>query len=134
MRLYEIINTPLSAALSYDVKHNKLKVRKKPGLELDAENRRVVAVPTNPAAVTLRMLNRIKKLKRKYEAEQERLTKFRGLMYGGTVRAREQEIEHSRAALDDLQAQIAAEIRASELEQERQEQLDQLAMRYVKRK
>ncbi len=123
MRLYEIINTPLSADSSYDVKHNRLKQRKKPGLELDVANGRVVAVPGQTPKLTLRMLNRIKHLKRRYDAGQERLRKFRGLMYDGSAKAREQEIEQARSALDDLQAQIVAEIRASDLEQECQDRL-----------
>lgn len=134
MRLFEIINTPLNSerSLSYDVKSNRLKWKRKSGLIQDRESGDLISIPAILPKLTLRMVNRMKHLRRRYLAQQEKLTKLRGLMYGGSTKAREQEIEQAQSDLSDLQSQIRQEIEAADLEQERKEYLQQIAMRYVK--
>lgn len=133
MRLFEIINTPISSDLSYDLKHNRLKIRKKPSLVVDRENGRVLSVPNKPPKLTLKHLHRIRLLRRKYVEQKRKLTQLRGLMYGGTARAQQQELEATQAQITDLQSQLAAEVQAAELEQGRKDELNAMTMRYVKR-
>lgn len=135
MRLFEIINTPLNPdhSLNYDVKHNRLKWKKKSSLKQCADTGELISIPPITPKLTLRMVNRIKHLRKKYLVQQEKLTKLRGLMYGGSAQAREQEIEKAQADLSALQAQIQQEIQAAEIEQSRKDSLHQIAMRYVKK-
>ncbi|CUW38697.1 conserved protein of unknown function [Magnetospirillum sp. XM-1] len=119
MRLYEIIQTPLSADLSYDVKFNRLKVCKKPSRSVDHENERVVAIPNQPPALTLKHLHRMKLLRRRYLKAQQKLTAFRGLMYGGNGQAEQRD-------LGDMQSRISRH-------EKLQAKLDDMAIRYVKR-
>ncbi|WP_145980697.1 hypothetical protein [Magnetospirillum sp. ME-1] len=119
MRLYEIIQTPLSADLSYDVKFNRLKVRKKPIRSVDHETGRVVTIPNQPPKLTLKHVHRMKLLRQRYLEAQQKLTAFRGLMYGGHAQAEQRDI-------GDMQSRIS---RREKL----QAKLDDMAIRYVKR-
>lgn len=119
MRLYEIIQTPLSAELAYDVKHNRLKIRKKPSLAVDQQNGRVVSTPNKLPKLTLKHVHRMKLLRQRYLEAQQKLTAFRGLMYGGHAQAEQLE-------LGDMQSRISRH-------EKLQAKLDDMAMRYVKR-
>jgi hypothetical protein len=119
MRLYEIIQTPLSADLSYDVKHNRLKIRKKPSKAVDHEHGRVVSMPNQLPKLTLKHLHRMKLLRRRHVEAQQKLTAFRGLMYGGDMSVKQ-------TNLDGVQAHISRH-------EKLQDKLNDMAMRYVKR-
>lgn len=116
MRLYEIIQTPLSDDLSYDVKHNRLKIRKKPSKAVDHEDGRVVSRPNQPPKLTLKHLHKMKLLRRRYVEAQQKLIAFRGLMYGGEM----------SAYLGDKQVHISRH-------EKLQDKLNDMAMRFAKR-
>ena len=129
MRLYEIIQTPLSPTISYDATQHRLKVRMKPDLKLVDQHGRELVVPARQPNLTLRHINRINKLRKKYLEQEAKIGKMRGLMYGGALSVKQTEIAAAQAELDAIQSQI----QAAQLEQEQSQHVDELAMRYVKK-
>ena len=53
-------------------------------------------------------------------------------MYGGHMSVKQTELETAQAELENLQAEISAEVQAAELEQNRKDELNDMAMHYVK--
>lgn len=98
----EIISTKLSKSLSYDAKNHRLIIEQTSGLFVDKEAGQLIAFERPTPAFTLRHRNRIKKLRRQYLKQQEKLKKFRHVMYGGAETA----IDREQDELSDLKKEI----------------------------
>ena len=120
MRLNEIIQTPLSASLTYDPKTHRIRINRWSNVE---------------PRLTLRDLNTIKKRRWAFQKQAERKRKFRSVMYGGADAAERdrEEIEQAEQELGMLRAEVANQIDAAEIEQGRKDDLTTMAMRYVKK-
>ena len=120
MRLYELIQTQLSPSLNDDPTNHRIRINPRS----DAEPK-----------LTLRHLNRIKKLRKVFLKQAEQKRKLRGLMYGGAEadERKHEEFEQAQHDLEMLRAQIGNEIDAAEIEQDRKDKLTTTAMRYVKK-
>ncbi|OEJ66820.1 hypothetical protein [Magnetovibrio blakemorei] len=117
MRLHEIIQTPISPTISYDIKTNRL----------DFDDGCVTP------RLGLKHVHRMKLLRRRYLKQQAQLRELRGLMYGGSLSVKQTEVAAAQAELEAIQSQIANEIQAAELEQARKDKLTKNALRYIKR-
>ena len=110
----EIISTPLSLTIGYDVKNNRLDID-------DGDVR---------PRLTLKHVHRMKLLRRRYLKKQTELRALRGLMYGGSLSVKHSEIQAAQAELEAIQH----EIQNLEHQRDSHDDVMSMAMKHIRQK
>ena len=112
--IIEIISTPLSPTIGYDVKNNRVNID-------DGDVR---------PRLTLKHVHRMKLLRRRYLKQQAQLRELRGLMYGGSLSVKQTEVAAAQAELDGLQQ----EIQNLERQRDSHDDVMSMAMKHIRRR
>jgi hypothetical protein len=129
----EIISTKLSPSLSYDAKNHRLKVEKQSGLFVDKEAGELITFERPAPALTLKHLNRINKIRRKFLKQERETLKLRQSMYGNVdaVDREQNELADMKRELKLLKKEIGNSIKSASLSRKRKATLNAKALRHL---